>query len=101
MNGYPDQSFDVSALPEEERSLLRWFEEAYGHFAQDIVAIWPQAQFKLSNHYQFVTYEEAQLLKNEILATIHSWIKKNVYIDFFHYNHLAAAYFALNTIKPP
>jgi hypothetical protein len=37
MNGYPDQSFDVSALPEEERSLLRWFEEAYGHFAQDIV----------------------------------------------------------------
>jgi hypothetical protein len=76
MNNYPDQSFDASALPEEERSLLKWFEEAYSHFAQDIVEVWPQAQFELVSEVRHISHEEAQLLKNEILATVHSWMKQ-------------------------
>jgi hypothetical protein len=98
MNHFRDQSFDVDALPARERNLLRWFEEAYAHFSQEIVALWPRAKINLSVDHKNVSYEEAQRLKREILCTVHSWIDKDIYVDFFHYNNLAATYFALNSI---
>jgi hypothetical protein len=91
--------FDMNKhLPQEHKDLLKWFQESYAHFVNDLRVFLPNARFDLSPYHFNASKEEAAWLKKEILFQVDMCLfKDSIVVDFFYFNHMALCYFALNS----